>query len=310
MIAEQTYLTPNTIDQALAYGLENEGNFKYLAGGTDIMANRFHGNETSPCLIDISQISDLKEHTVTSDYLRIGSLVKLDDLKKISGIRERFPVMLEAALAVGSPIIRKSATLGGNLLCENRCLFYNQSEWWRESIGACLKCGGEICIATKGKNACFSEIVSDMAPYLISIDAELEIVGSNGIQRITLDNLYTGDGVHPRSIDDKSIITSILIPLNRGFKSVFKKLRQRQSLEFTSLTTAVSVDKSNQVKIALGGVDPKVVVVNGSAESDKQELIKKSIKGARAVDNDMFSRNYRRQMIKVYLENSFDAFGL
>ncbi|PIZ05633.1 MAG: 4-hydroxybenzoyl-CoA reductase subunit beta, partial [Flavobacteriales bacterium CG_4_10_14_0_8_um_filter_32_5] len=48
------------------------------------------------------------------------------------------------ALSVGSPLIRKTATIGGNVLCENRCLYYNQSEWWRESIGYCLKCDGDI----------------------------------------------------------------------------------------------------------------------------------------------------------------------
>ena len=309
MIAEKTYLIAKTLDQALKYARENAGNFKYLAGGTDIMANRFHENETSRCLIDISRILELKEIKKNENYLRIGPLVKLDDLKTISLIKSEYPAMLEAADAVASPLIRKSATIGGNLLCENRCIYYNQSQWWRESAGFCLKCGGEMCIATGGKKACFSEVVSDMAPVLISFDAELDLIDAQGHKRMKLEDLYSGDGVNPRKISDTAIITAILLPVSRDFKAKFKKLRQRKSLEFTSLTTAVSVDNTNKVKIALGGVDPKVVVVEGSIDDDKNELISKSIKRARAINNDMSTRTYRREMIKVYLTNSFKELG-
>ncbi|HRN43121.1 MAG TPA: hypothetical protein PK649_13780, partial [Vicingus sp.] len=84
------------------------------------------------------------------------------------------------------------------------------------------------------------------------------------------------------------------------------KLRERESLEFTSLTTAVAIDKNNKLKIALAGVDPKPVVVEGNVNDDKEELIKKAVKSARAVDNDMYSRKYRREMISVYLKRSFE----
>ena len=309
MIAEQTYLIPKTLDEALIYARENAGDFKYLAGGTDVMANRFHENETSRCLIDISRILELKEIKNTETYLQIGPLVKLDNLKTISIIKSEFPAMLEAANAVASPLIRKSATIGGNLLCENRCIYYNQSYWWRESAGFCLKCGGEMCIVTGGTKACFSDVVSDMAPVLISFDAELELIDTGGRKRIKLEDLYSGDGVSPRKISDTAIITDILLPVSRDFKAIFKKLRLRKSLEFTSLTSAVSVDNTNKVKIALGGVDPKVVVVKGTISDDKEVLISKCIKGARTVNTDMFSRTYRREMIKVYLTNSFKELG-
>jgi CO/xanthine dehydrogenase FAD-binding subunit len=149
-----------------------------------------------------------------------------------------------------------------------------------------------------------------MAPVLISLNAELELVDIAGTKRIRLENLYSGDGVNPRNISDTAIIKAIILPLTRGYKAIFKKLRQRQSLEFTSLTTSVSVDNTNKVKLALGGVDPKVVVVDGTINDDKEILIAKCIKGARTVNNDMFGRDYRRQMIKVYLQDSFNELGL
>lgn len=306
MTAEKKYLQPHSIREALAMteGLEND--FRYLAGGTDVMVNRFQGNESSSCLIDLSRINELKQVTKAGEYLAIGSLVRLSDLKNYTEISDQFPVLIEAADAVGSPLIRRSATIGGNILCENRCIFYNQSEWWRDAVGFCLKCEGNICIATGSKKHCYSEFVSDTAPALISMDAFIEIIDKDGERKIRLEDIYTGEGVRPRNLDRNAVIKSILLPVNQGFRSVFNKLRQRESMEFTSLTTVVTVNKNEKLKIVLGGVDPRPVVLDGNSNSDREELIKQALKKSRAIDNEMFSRNYRREMIRVYLGRSFD----
>ncbi|MCB0802523.1 MAG: FAD binding domain-containing protein [Flavobacteriales bacterium] len=310
MIADKAYLIPNSVGEAIEMARINKDTFKYLAGGTDVMVNRFQGNEESSCLIDLTKIESLKGISKEGETLRIGALEILEDLKLNTFIKEEFPLLIEAALAVGSPLLRKTATLGGNLLCENRCLFYNQSEWWRESVGYCLKCEGDICIATQGKNACFSELVSDTAPALIAMDAQVELIDIDGITRIKVEDIYSGDGVYPRNLTDTAILTAIILPLNRAFRGSFHKLRERESLEFTSLTSAVAVDKNGKLKIALSGVDPKAIVVEGTVESDKAELIKQAVKGSRAVDNDMYSRKYRREMISVFLNRSFNKLNI
>ncbi|MDP6909283.1 MAG: FAD binding domain-containing protein [Flavobacteriales bacterium] len=310
MVIEKSYLVPASIDEAIEMANANKGSFKYLAGGTDVMVNRFQGNENSPCLIDITKLSELKGITKEENFLRIGALVQLESLKNVKELQDEFPMLIEAALSIGAPLLRKTATIGGNVLCENRCLYYNQSEWWREAVGYCLKCEGDICIATQGKKACFSELVSDTAPALIAMDAEVEILDNGSTKRVKLEGIYSGDGVNPRTISETGILTAILLPLNRGFKTDFNKLRERQSLDFTSLTSAVAVDNNGIVKIALSGVDPKAVVVIGKIGDDQQEMIKKVIKGARTIDNDMYTRNYRREMVRVFLNRSFDKLGI
>lgn len=350
MITEQIYLKPTTVEEAIKLGNQHKKDFRFLAGGTDVMVNRFQGNESSFCLIDLSGIGELKrvssphpsslpkgEGVLSPSgrvreglFLKIGSLVQLDDLRNFSEIREEFPILLEVAHSAASPTIRKTATIGGNILCENRCTFYNQSEWWREAAGHCLKSSGDICIATGGTKACFSKFVSDVAPALISMDVLIEVASppnplSEGegeenaspqtpLQRrgemsetkiIPLEKIYTGDGIQPRNLDRNVIIKFILLPLNRHFKSSFKKLRQRESMDFSSLTTCVSIDKNGKIKIVLGAVDPKPIVVEGKITDDKDELIKQAMKKARIVDNDVFSREYRKEMIKVFLERSF-----
>ncbi len=306
MIKEKLYLKAKTLEQAIYEANAHIDSFRYIAGGTDVIVNKFQGNEESSYLIDISGIDELKNTFLIGNFLSIGSLVRLDDLKKNKHLVQHFPALLEAAHSVASPMIRKTATLGGNLLCENRCSFYNQSEWWREAVGYCLKCDGDICIATGGKKNCFSKFVSDTAVVLISMNANIEVIENNISTIVPLESIYTGDGVSPRKFNKTAIIKSIQLPMHEEFKSVYKKLRQRESLEFSSLTTAVTINKSGKIKIVLGGVDPKPVVVEGATKDEKEELISQAIKKARIVDNDVYSREYRKEMIGVYLNRSFE----
>jgi len=304
------YIKPKFIKEALQIAKEHEKDFSFLAGGTDVMVNRLQGNDNSNCLIDLTEITKLRQVKRKDEYLSIGALIKLEELNDFEEIKNEFPVFIEAAKSVGSPLIRKTATIGGNILCENRCIFYNQSEWWRESVGYCLKCEGSICIATGSKKHCYSEFISDTAPALISIDAMIEVVEDGCEKMIKLEDIYTGDGTNPKNLKKTSLIKSILLPLNNNFRSVFKKLRLRKSLDFTSLTTAVSVNQNGRLKIGVSGVDPKPIVVEGIINSDKQELIENVLKKSRAIDNEMMTRKYRREMVKVFLSTSFTELKL
>jgi hypothetical protein len=47
--------------------------------------------------------------------------------------------------------------------------------------------------------------------------------------------------------------------------------------------------------------------VEGTVKSDREDLIKQALKKSRAIDNEMFSRNYRREMIRVFLRRGFEV---
>jgi 4-hydroxybenzoyl-CoA reductase subunit beta len=301
---EKQYLKPISVREALTYAELHQPRFRFIAGGTDLLVNKFQGNEDSLCLIDLNGVDELKSFTINHDYLHIGALVKLDDLRKNQLIQNQFPALIESAHAAASPMIRKTATLGGNILCENRCTFYNQSEWWRDSVGYCLKCDGDVCIATGGTKACFSNFVSDTAPVLISLDALIEVIDSKGVKTIPLESIFTGDGIHPRNLAPDAIISFILLPIKDKSKTIFKKLRPREAVDFTSLTTSVTLFESNRLKLVIGGVDPRPIIVEGTVTDDPAELIKQAVKKCRIVENAYYSRSYRKEMIRVFLENS------
>lgn len=310
MVLEKLYLSPHTAEEAVNLAHQYEDTFRFIAGGTDVIVNKFQGNDSSSCLIDVTRIAEMKEIIRKEKHLIIGSVVDLNTLKLNPDIIKTFPLLVTAINAVASPVIRKTATVGGNLLCENRCIFYNQSEWWRESVGYCLKCNGDICIASGGKKNCFSKFVSDLAIALISMNAAIEVIEYGSSFILPLKEIYTGNGIKPHKFNKTSLIKSIHIPLQEEFRSVFKKLRKRESLDFTSLTTVVTVNKHGGIKIVLGGVDPKPIVIDGTITDDRNELIRLAVKKPRIVDNDVFSREYRKEMIGVFLEQSFKELKL
>ncbi|CAN5247344.1 xanthine dehydrogenase family protein subunit M [soil metagenome] len=306
MIEVNSYLKPKTVEEAIAFAQDNRQSFRYISGGTDFLVNKFQGNEKPACIIDLSGIEDLHNINRAGGLMHIGSMLRLEELSQNKIILDKFPALIEAIQSIATPMIRKTATVGGNLLCENRCAFYNQSEWWRDAIGYCLKCDGDICIATGGKKNCFSKFSSDLAPLLISLDATINIIDHNGGFICALEDIYTGNGLTPRKLENSSILTAIHLPLVNNYTSVFKKLRTRNSLDFTSLTTAVSMNDGGKIKIVIGGVDPKPIVVRCSKKDDTTEVIAQTIKKARIVENDIFSRSYRKEMIKVFLTQSFE----
>ena len=310
MISTKKYFKAGTVENAIEMAMENHSSFKYLAGGTDLIVNKFQGNEQADVLIDLSTLTRLKEIKKSSTQLSIGALVNLDELMNHQDILYHFPVLSEAIRSVASPTIRKTATIGGNLLCENRCSFYNQSEWWRKSAGYCLKCNGHTCLASGGSKFCYSKFVSDTAVVLISLKAEIEIEDEKGVKIIPLESIYTGDGIHPRSLMPAAIVKSINLPLGQAFKSVYKKLRKRESLDFTSLTTAVTVDISGGIRIVLGGIHAKPILIEGSTSDDLNLLVSQAVANSRIVDNDTYSRKYRKDMITVLLNRSFKEINI
>jgi len=88
--------------------------------------------------------------------LQIGALTRLRFLETHPMVRERYPVIGQAARAVGSVQLRQMGTVGGNLCLDTRCYYYNQSNFWRSCLPRCIKMGGQTCNAIGGGKRCFA----------------------------------------------------------------------------------------------------------------------------------------------------------
>ncbi|MCO6495784.1 MAG: FAD binding domain-containing protein [Bacteroidetes bacterium] len=309
MEATQSYIKVKTTNEAMQQ-INSLQNAIFVAGGTDVFVNKQQGNIEAGYLIDVSGIEDLMTCRLYDDRIEIGAMFTLEKIIQSETINTHFPTLVQAALAVATPVIRKTATIGGNVLCENRCFYYNQSEWWREAVGHCLKCNGDICLATGGRKNCFSKFVSDTAPVLIAYGATAILIDADGERCVPLESIYTGDGIVSVTLNKKTLLKSIEIPLSTK-KVIFKKLRPRKTLDFTSLTTAVSLDNKMNLRMVIGGVDPKPIVVEGNLKKeDLLQLVTTAIKKPRVVENDFYSRTYRKDMIKVFIENSLNELGI
>ncbi len=299
---QASYTIPNTIAEALHRARQCAGNYIYLGGGTDILALGKHGLSRPVHLIDLSRIFELAQVMTTEDAVEIGSMVTLDAILSSKDIADRYPLIAQAAQSVATPVIRKSATMGGNLLVENRCTFYNQSLEWRAAAGSCLKECGETCKITGTKAGCYSRNVSDLAAALIALDARIGVVRQEGHTTFPLKDLYAPDGIHThRGLNDDAILTRIMISM-RPVSWWYRKLRLRRSIDFTSLTVAATIDRQRVARLCVNGVSMAPVLVQGSLDELTLDGLTKCVRHACSiVDNDLLPREYRREMLGLYL---------
>src|SRR6516225_9004156 len=173
-------------------------------------------------------------------------------------------------------------TVGGNLALDTRCIFYNQSEWWRDANRHCLKTTGDIChVAPKSRGVCFATFSGDLAPALLVFDAEIDIAGFLGQRTIPLADLYIGyarqdepvtetrgDGKHFLALRPGEIITTARVRDAPGLRSAYDKIRIRRSIEYPVAGVAVAMrrdgDTLADLRVAFTGTNPRPVRLTGT----------------------------------------------
>ena len=228
---------PTSLDATVALASDLAGRFDYLAGGTDLLPNyKMHLN-LRPHLIALDSVPELQGHSVE----RLGAMERLAELERDPTIRDAYPGLADALGEVATPLVRASGTVGGNLLVETRCFFFNQSYFWRASLGFCLKADGDRCHVVPQKERCYATFSGDLAPALLALDAEVEVAGAAGRRRMPLAALYDaeGDGIKRTKLAAGDVIVAVHLPRSaRGLKGRYKKLRVRPSYDFPELGVA------------------------------------------------------------------------
>jgi len=274
-----TYFEPKTIEEVIEIKKEFGKDAVILAGGTDILPLLKRRNIGARTVINLKTISELN-HIELKDNgkIKIGATVTLRDIMDSKLIVDSFPLLVEAAASVAYNQIRNMATLIGNLCVDNKCTYFNQSKFWWQSRADCFKRGGNQCYTVKGGKQCFALAVGDTVPALIALDAELRIIGPNGVRRITVAEFYTGNGRRPYQMADDEFVCDIELNASPdGWRDGFLKKSVRGAVDFALAAMAMRLRpngrKIEDIRIVLNAVSLKPI----QAKMTQSYLIGKDI---------------------------------
>jgi 4-hydroxybenzoyl-CoA reductase subunit beta len=270
--------------------LAEKQDMKIIAGGTDLLPQMNRGLVRETAIFCVEDMPELKQIKKDDKCLVLGAGLKLAELYNIQELKNHTSV-LQAARSVATPQIRNQGTLGGNLLQENRCMYYNQSISWRRSIKKCFKLGGDRCYQYKNSPECVALFQSDLSPVLMSFGAQVILEGPGGRREVNLEKLYLSGGkkdVHP-----DEILVGIKIPLSSGvYKSAYTREALRGSFDFPVVSCAVSAKIQGNIiediNIVFGsaGPFPKVVkeakdMITGKTLEQLEEIMPQIKKASR-----------------------------
>ena len=143
----------------------------------------------------------------------------------------QYRALAQAAAAIAGPGHRVMATVGGNLCLDTRCIYYNQSEWWRSANAYCLKNRGDICHVAPQGQRCHAAFSGDLAPALLVYGAEVDIAGPQGQRRIALSDLYVEDGKAHLALAKGELVVAVHLPAPPP-PSAYEKVRVRGAIDF------------------------------------------------------------------------------
>jgi len=279
-LPEFDLISPNTLAEALAARKAHPA-ARLLGGGTDLVVNIRRGIEAPPVLIETSRIAELRAIKADAGSLEIGASATLSEISQHPGIVEHFPVVAEAAASIAGPTHRNMGTLGGNLCLDTRCIFYNQSQWWRSANNHCLKTTGEMChVAPRSRGVCFATFSGDLAPALMTLDAEVDLAGPEGRRTLPLGGLYIGDarhdgsgrgdGKHYLALLPGELVVCVRAKAVPGLRSAYEKVRIRRSIEYPVAGVAVALRRAGDIladlRVAITGTNPRPVLLEGTRE--------------------------------------------
>lgn len=287
---------------------------RYLAGGTDLLPNLRRGLVATDVVIDLGGLPELTEIREDEGALHIGAGVTLAALAAHRLVGDRLTALAQAAEGVAGPTHRRSATLGGNLCLETRCRFYNQSETWREANDFCLKLGSDACrVATKSPR-CYAAFSGDLAPALMVLQADVELLGPSGLRRLPMAAFYRDDGMAWLALAPDELLVAVRVPLESCWHSGYEKVRVRASIDFPLVGVAVALRCQGEtlvdLRVALTGVSSRPEGIHGleglvgrPLDDLALAILLRQVKaGTRAMGTTLVDVSYRRGIVPVLVK--------
>jgi xanthine dehydrogenase YagS FAD-binding subunit len=259
-------------DLAGALHMAQSQHADYLAGGTTLIDLMKLDVMRPSTIVDINGLAEDHgkiEHDDRS--LRLGALARMSDVADHPVINRDYPVIAQTMKLAATAQLRNMASLGGNVLQRTRCNYFRDVQ-----AGGCNKREpGSGCAALDGVNRkhavlgtsehCIATYPGDFAQALIVLDAQVEISGEGGTRTIPMEQFHVLPGDTPQvetTLQYGELITRFIVPAASWTRrSLYVKVRDRQSYEFALASAAVALDMDGdvirQARIAVGGVATK-----------------------------------------------------
>ncbi|MFN0243845.1 MAG: FAD binding domain-containing protein [Planctomycetota bacterium] len=318
---------PTTLAEAIRSLAEGGPDALVIAGGTDLVPNMKHELFTPRRLVSLAHIEELRGvHEGERGWLSIGAMTSLADVASNELVRARYPALAQATGLVAGPQLRTMGTLGGNVMLDTRCQWYNQTYFWRQALGFCLKKDGALCHVVEGGSKCVAAASNDSAPALITLAATLEIEGPRGRRIVPIDDFWLADGVYNKRLEPGEILARIALPPTAaGHRGAYGKLRDRGSIDFPLLGVAVRIDvdahqavtSADVVLTALQARPLRIkrasetlagtIVGSREFESAVVEVAAQAFKQCHPMPNIPGDADYRREMVPVYVRRTLVA---
>lgn len=317
-----TYHRPTTAQQAVALKCEFGAAAMYVAGGTDLYPNMKRRHQTPAHVISLQDVPGLAHAVVQADGgVALGAMCRLADLERHPHLLQHYPGFAHAVAEISTPLLRNMGTLGGNLLLDTRCTYYDQSHEWRESIDFCMKKDGAICWVAPGSPRCWAVQSSDSVPIVCAMEAEVELVGREGTRRIQAGALYRDDGIQYLTKRPEELLTRLLLPAPGCWKASYLKLRRRDTFDFPVLGVGACIWTDGKgivtkANIRLGGAGSYAIpateseqLLVGHALTDEAIAAagNAAMKPARTMDNTDLDVYWRRKVAPVFVARALLA---
>ena len=241
----------------------------YVGGGTDLMPLLKNHVRNDRNLVFLKEIPQLKEIRDEGTHLSIGAGVTLWDVSQDPEILRLLPAVAQAAAATASPQIRNIATIGGNIMQDRRCIYFNQSLYWRSALPLCFKAGGSVCHQIPNSPVCRAIYYSDVATALLAYDAEVGYMEERRVLACPLWELSERHTAANGLACDRHLPVLVLrfrVPQPAaGERSGFHKYAMRSTIDFPLINFALRCGGNRPAKLVAGAVSTQPVELTETA---------------------------------------------
>jgi len=295
------YKRPPNLDEALDLMSRYKDKARPIAGGTDLVvgmkyrsilqladADKFSAASRAPkvmrpeVVVSLSDLPELKGISRENNAVRIGPATTMTGIADCDDFPVALMALVDAAAAMGSPLIRNRATIGGNLV--------------------------------------HARPAADTAVASITLGAKLTLANATGRRTVEVNQFFTGPGETVKAADELLVAIEFSYGPNEGSAYVRQGTRRQLEIALASAAAWVRLDSASgdvsDALIGMGAVGPTPLLAPGAAKSligkpPNSENISAAAATAHSeikpIDDYRGSAAYRVELVEVLVRRALEV---